>query len=446
MKNELLISLALASASFQIPSDAAALETEEIVQTYQALNTETVKDYLFNHRDLADHLGGTPAKWKTREVGDGNLNLVFIVEGPKSSLVVKQALPYVRLVGESWPLPLARNHFEYMALAEEAKHTPERVPALYHHNETMALTAMEYLSPHIILRKGLVRGLKYPAMAEHLGTFLAETLFHTSDLFLSPSEKRDHMIRFASNSPMCKITEDLVFDDPYYESPLNHWTTPQLDEIAQEFREDVALKLAAQEMKWRFLNHAEALIHGDLHTGSIMVTETDTRVIDAEFAVYGPMGFDVGAIIGNLLLAYYAQPGQGKTLKARDAHAGWILEQIPIVWNTFSTKFGALCRQRSPSARGAAYPVLLNGDTPELEEAAIQQRLAAIWEDAVGFAGVKMIRRILGLAHVEDLDTIQDATLRAACEQRALLCARSMLLNRSDYPTPETLIDKAMAE
>ena len=40
----------------------------------------------------------------------------------------------------------------------------------------------------------------------------------------------------------------------------------------------------------------EALIHGDLHTGSIMVTESETRVIDPEFAFYGPMGFDVGAV------------------------------------------------------------------------------------------------------------------------------------------------------
>ena len=39
-------------------------------------------------------------------MGDGNLNLVFIVKGPQGGVAVKQALPYVRLVGESWPLPL----------------------------------------------------------------------------------------------------------------------------------------------------------------------------------------------------------------------------------------------------------------------------------------------------------------------------------------------------
>lgn len=46
-----------------------------------------------------------------QEVGDGNLNPVFKIfdtEGV-SRIIVKQALPYVRCVGESWPLtPTAR--------------------------------------------------------------------------------------------------------------------------------------------------------------------------------------------------------------------------------------------------------------------------------------------------------------------------------------------------
>ena len=61
-----------------------------------------------------------------------------------------------------------------------------------------------------------------------------------------------------------------------------------------------------QQLKLKFLTSAEALVHGDLHTGSIMVTEEDTRAIDPEFAFFGPMGFDVGALIGNLLIAAIA--------------------------------------------------------------------------------------------------------------------------------------------
>ena len=58
------------------------------------------------------------------------------------------------------------------------------------------------------------------------------------------------------------------------------------------------MKLEVAKLKEGFLTHAQALIHGDLHTGSIMVTEEDTKVIDPEFAFYGPIGFDIGAVIG----------------------------------------------------------------------------------------------------------------------------------------------------
>ena len=42
------------------------------------------------------------------EVGDGNINFVYILEGPAGALCVKQALPFVRVVGESWPLTQVR--------------------------------------------------------------------------------------------------------------------------------------------------------------------------------------------------------------------------------------------------------------------------------------------------------------------------------------------------
>ena len=40
-----------------------------------------------------------------------------------------------------------------------------------------------------------------------------------------------------------------------------------------------------------------------------MMTESDTRIIDPEFAFFGPMGFDVGAVLGNLLMSYFSQDG-----------------------------------------------------------------------------------------------------------------------------------------
>ena len=86
---------------------------------YAPLEEAKVPAVLAEIADVAAILGGRPSDWRVREVGDGNLNLVFIVEGPAGGVVVKQALPYVRLVGDSWPLPLERSWFEYNALVEQ---------------------------------------------------------------------------------------------------------------------------------------------------------------------------------------------------------------------------------------------------------------------------------------------------------------------------------------
>src|SRR6201989_2479385 len=119
---------------------------------YRILHEADLRDYLAGLPDVAGRLGGAPGSWSISEVGDGNLNLVFIVKGASGGIAVKQALPYVRLVGESWPLPLSRSHYEFLALSRQAQLAPGLVPALLHHNEALALTVMELLEPHVIMR------------------------------------------------------------------------------------------------------------------------------------------------------------------------------------------------------------------------------------------------------------------------------------------------------
>src|SRR5215470_12141540 len=182
---------------------------------YRILKEADLRDYLSGLSDVAAALGGPPTSWTISEVGDGNLNLVFIIKGSKGGIAVKQALPYVRLVGESWPLPLSRSHYEYLALTHQARVAPKLVPALLHQNEALALTAMELLTPHIIMRKGLVAGTVYPRFVDDITTFLARTLFFSSDLAVSAAEKKEGIAAFAGNHALCKITEDLIFTDPY---------------------------------------------------------------------------------------------------------------------------------------------------------------------------------------------------------------------------------------
>jgi 5-methylthioribose kinase len=397
---------------------------------YAPLNEASLRALVVRVPACRDLLKGDPADWKVREVGDGNLNLVFIVTSGAAGVVVKQALPYVRLVGESWPLPLDRAHFEREALKVQAAYAPMHVPQVYHFEPEQAAIVMAYLSPHIILRKGLIRRVKYPQLSDHLSTFMAETLFRTSDLAMPADTKKAAQALFCQNTALCKISEDLIFTDPYRVAALNRWTSPELDGLAAAFRADAPLKVAVQELKWAFLTRGEALLHGDLHTGSVMVTETDTRVIDPEFAFFGPIGFDVGALLANLMLSYLAQNGHPGEPDAIATYRHWLLDTIEAVWTGFETKFLALWR-RSTTGDAFVAELFLDPAGAAALEAHRRATMARIFADSVGFAGAKMVRRILGLAHVEDLESIEDPKIRADCETKALHLARSLMLDRA---------------
>ena len=51
-----------------------------------------------------------------------------------------------------------------------------------------------------------------------------------------------------------------------------------------------------------------------------------------------------------------------------------------------------------------------------------------IWGDTLGYAGAKMIRRIVGISHVADIEAIEEVQKRVLVEQRALLMAREMVM------------------
>ena len=52
----------------------------------------------------------------------------------------------------------------------------------------------------------------------------------------------------------------------------------------------------------------------------------------------------------------------------------------------------------------------------------------SLWKDVIGFAGAKMIRRIVGISHVADIDKIEDIETRGLIEKRCLLLAKELIL------------------
>ena len=79
-------------------------------EKYEPLTIETLANRLGSVDAICKIVGDDTSKWNIDEVGDGNLNLVYTVSSGSGNIIIKQALPYVRLVGDSWPLPLSLIH------------------------------------------------------------------------------------------------------------------------------------------------------------------------------------------------------------------------------------------------------------------------------------------------------------------------------------------------
>ncbi|MDJ1007399.1 MAG: S-methyl-5-thioribose kinase [Paracoccaceae bacterium] len=411
---------------------------------YEPLTPDTLPARLGDLASVADAVGGAPETWRVEEVGDGNLNLVFIVEGSAGSVVVKQALPYVRLVGDSWPLPLKRAYFEYNALIRQENVAPGIVPGVKHFDEDQALIVMEHLVPHIILRGQTMAGREVAGLGQIMGRFCAETAFRCSDLAMEAGAKKGDVALFSGNVELCEITENLVFTDPYFDAEMNRHTAPQLDGVVAELRADTALKIEAQHMKRAFTARAETLCHGDLHAGSIMVTDTAVRVIDPEFAFYGPLSFDIGMLMGNYLMAYHAMSAHLRDRTDCAAYQTWLLGVTRETWESFAGRFRQLWQTER---KGILYPSALYEDQGhgDAAERACDELLAEIFSDLLGFAGIEMHRRILGLAHVAEFDSIEDPDIRAPLEERSLRLGRDLVLGRRDITDIETVLDMARA-
>ena len=384
--------------------------------------------------------GGRPENWRVHEVGDGNLNLIFIVQGTDGAVCVKQALPYVRVAGASWPMTLERAFFEASYYAAVAPSVGGLIPEVYHYDAELYCIVMECLSPHIILRQGLIAGRRYPNVARDVGEYIARASFFTSDLARPFEQKMDGIALFARNKELVRITVDLVFCDPYRCNARNRHTSPQLDEIVADLRADGRLKVAAAQFGRKFLNEVQALVHGDLHSGSVMVTEGDTRVIDPEFAFYGPIGFDLGAFLGNLLLSWYSQPGHATAEDDRVAYQRWILEQVEAFWESFRRSFLALWAE-NPHGDVLPTSMFAGPEGPGTLESARRAFLDGLFADMLGFGACKMIRRIVGFAHVIDFDRIRDAAVRARCEANALAMARALLTEPAQFRSIQDVID-----
>ncbi len=387
---------------------------------YKELNVDSMLGFIQNLETIKKYFGSD--ELSVAEIGDGNLNYVYIVkslQNPKKALIVKQAVEYLRCVGEEYALSRERMSFEIRALKIFYEYLPSFVPKIYYENEDMSLVIMQYLDEHIIMRKGLIEKDTYPKFSEHISTYLASTLFYTSSLYLQSDKKRELIDEFNKNTQLCKLSEDFVFTTAYMEHDTNDNENVNLNPHAKRLFEDMEFKSKILNLKYKFMTQTDCLVHGDLHTGSIMLNKDETYVIDPEFAFVGAFGFDIGALVANLVNSYIHH----SVVTKNEEFKNYLLKTIKDVLELFEIKFLELWANQKESA------LLVDGflDEVSLDNFKLEF-MKNILRDSIGFAGAKIARRVFGVAGVEEIRGIKDKKLRGEAEVLALKIAREFVM------------------
>lgn len=379
--------------------------------SYRLLEGEEIPRYLIE-RELVPHPMPSAAGLRSAEVSDGNLNRVFIVRNDDDvpGIVLKQALPWVRVHGEGWPLSPERAAREAHAYEIYSGFAGELLPRFFGFDRDRYILAMEDLGHLRVWREALNAGDAGDGVARAIGFFVARIGFHTSDLGIAPEERKLLAAR-SVNPDLCRITEDVVLREPYIAHEHNH-NIPELDLLAHELRCDDVLAAEVAVLKHAFMTKSEALIHGDLHSGSIMVGGGRTVVIDPEFCFYGPLGFDLGVFWGNCMMAAV----RAAVLSAPVEFTSTVRELIGVSWVAFREEISRLWRETVDDSFGSGFRL---------------RYLRSVWADGLGYAGTEAMRRVIGYAHASDVDTLPQPQQAAAAAAVARI-SRRLIIERFD--------------
>ncbi len=402
-------------------------------ETYFLMNDEDVKAYAKEKLDVFPK----DAELTSKEIGDGNLNYVFRVKDEKTgkSVIIKQAGGEARISSDI-KLSTDRTRIEADILKKQGELAPGLVPEVYLYDPIMCSCAMEDLYNYTIMRTALINHEKFPHFADQISTFMVNTLLGTTDICLDHKAKKDEVKNYI-NPELCEISEDLVYTEPFNDlAKRNNVFEPMADFVKKELYEDTKLHLEAAKCKFEFMNNAQSLIHGDLHTGSIFINEESTKVFDPEFAFYGPMGYDIGNVVANMFFAWNNGKATIEDEAKREDFTSWVEESVETMIDMFIKKYHAY------------YDAHVN-DYMAKTEGFKEWYLDTILRDTAAVAGFELVRRIVGLANVKDITSITDTDKRINAEKICIMTAKDFILNRENFRTGKDFVGalkKAVAD
>jgi 5-methylthioribose kinase len=245
--------------------------------------------------------------------GEGNMNCVVRVRLPNRNLILKQARPWVeKYPSISAPVERAASEARFYRFATRDPLVAAMMPRLLDFDDKSALLVMEDLfaaEPLIDCYEGSRRFSQRQ---------LKELAKYTSALHSLPVPVNER--EGFRNTAMRRLNHEHIFDLPLRRDGVLYEMleriTPGLDHVANDLRQDSKYCDAVRSLGERYLRqNGPSLIHGDLFPGSLLQTGSgELRIIDPEFCFCGDPEFDIGVFYAHLLLS-----GHGE-----EALSGWL--------------------------------------------------------------------------------------------------------------------------
>ncbi|MNN55299.1 Methylthioribose kinase [compost metagenome] len=130
------------------------------------------------------------------------------------------------------------------------------------------------------------------------------------------------------------------------------------------------------------------------------------------------MGFDLGVLLANLIFVFVRTESIPEQYADKDDYQQWLIELIGEVHALFRKKLLLLWDEQ------AREPVTFYSGFREFY-------LSSILHDTAGYAGCELCRRVIGIAKVMDIASIEDPIRRSKAERLCLHIGKKLILNRS---------------
>lgn len=407
------------------------------MKTY--LNEKTVAEYL-KTKGLYDTSADLTVLdlHAVKESIDGYVNLIFLIRDTTGrSMVLKQIVDLPRSRSEDtenvknpddlkeWTLDIARLRTEISVLIFYNSLMPGICPDIYLFDEAEGILVMEDLSDHSLLRYDHCRMRKHPDAAAHLGTFFARNLFYGSDLHLT-AYKKEQLKKFFSN-PEYNALEFFLFEDCSIVSD-NRLMPDETWPLRQKLLNSPSVQQTVARLHHDFMNNAECLIHTDLHASNIMVKDSSIKIIDTEFAGFGPIAQDIGRLLASYLLNYLSWFGdkQADRAASRDFQL-YLLKSIETLLTCFFDEFRKLCQDGEK-------------DSYALQKLDVDSFLADHFTDILQYLALNAGSRIANRGLCHDFERLPEAD-RIQPINLALSIIYSLITETHQYRTVNDLID-----